>query len=102
MVMQVPRAIVDTGGFIGTIVRHVGDESAKGVGRGSVHVQFGTCGIVPGHKSYEVIVGGRQVCLADGGCGDMFCFQLLARITFGKVGNIEQALNSATLSRSVS
>lgn len=96
MVMQVPYSIVYTGRFIGAVVRHVGNEAAKGVGRGSVHVQFGTSGIVPRHKSYEVIVGGRQICLADGGCGDMFCFQLLARVTFGEVGDIEQALNSAT------
>lgn len=96
MVMQVPDSIVHAGRFVDAVVRHVGNEAAKRVGRCRVHVQFGTSGIVPRHKSYEVIVGGRQIGLADGGCRNMFCFQLLARITFGEVRDIEQALNGAT------
>lgn len=102
MIVQAPYSIVNIWRFVGAVVRHVGNEAAKRVGRGSIHVQFGASGVVPRHKSYEVVVGGWQVCLSDGGRRDMLCFQLLARITFGKVGDIEQALDSATLSRGVS
>lgn len=88
---------MNTRWFRGTGVGNVGDEAADGIHRGGLEIRSGTVWAVPGDQGDQVVVGGGEVGLADGGGGDVVGLERLARVIVGNVGDVQQALNDAVV-----